>query len=156
MIKNTLPWTMDLFQYLGLIRTAKLGVYEKALLYFFASAFNWEKRLPSWYSARKICAYTSMSLNQHRNKRKRLEELGWIAVNHRGLDTAEVYVQIGRDDPEYESFHWAAWHQDQRSNEHLPLDDYFRYVISEGGIPPTEIHLDAMELPSDGEQGTEV
>lgn len=98
----------DVFAYLPVVVTARLGRNEKILLFFYAWSFNWKKRKPSHYSTGSICAYLSMSKNTYYKARNRLEELGWIIVKNKGQQSqCEVTVQMGVDDPEYDNKNWA-------------------------------------------------
>lgn len=100
-----------LYKYGSIVMNAKLDGTAKALLWFYAYAFNWESARPSWYSQRKICSMTGMSQSTYHNKRKYLERLGWIKVFNRGFsDSCLVGVKIGLNDPDYEKKSWAKWH----------------------------------------------
>jgi hypothetical protein len=101
----------NLYKYMDDIMYAKLDGKAKGLLYFYAHRYNWSKNLPSYWSERTICALTSMSPSTYQEKRKYLEDLGWIVVKKRGRQiTSLVGVKVGNDDPLYEDTCWAAWH----------------------------------------------
>ena len=95
---NSLPDGITQYEYLELIRYAKIGLYEKQLMYFYGTTFNWKNQKPSRYSARAICALTSMAQSTYDKARKRLVELGWIRIRLRGDQPTYVYVQVGQDD----------------------------------------------------------
>jgi hypothetical protein len=101
----------NLYKYLDEVMYAKLDGKAKGLLYFYAHRYNWSKNLPSYWSERTICALTSMSPSTYQEKRKYLEDLGWIVVKKRGRQiTSLVGVKVGKDDPQYEQNCWAGWH----------------------------------------------
>lgn len=100
-----------LYKYAELVLKAKLDCNAKALLWFYAYTYNWDKGLPSYWPQRKICALVGMSTSTYRDKRIYLENLGWINVKNRGWKLpCKVRVLIGQDDPEYDSRSWAEWH----------------------------------------------
>jgi hypothetical protein len=100
-----------LYKYAEVIINAKLDSKAKSLLWFYAYVYNWEEGKPSYWSQRRICASVGMSSSTYQAKRKYLEELGWIKVQHRGFETpCKVSVDIGIDDPNYETKSWAQWH----------------------------------------------
>lgn len=100
-----------LYKYAEVIINAKLDSKAKALLWFYAYVYNWEEGKPSYWSQRRICASVGMSQSTYQIKRKYLEELGWIRVQHRGFETpCKVSVDLGIDDPNYENKSWAKWH----------------------------------------------
>ena len=100
-----------LYEYLDEVIHAKIDGKAKGLLYFYATVYNWTKNRPSYWSERSICAVTSMAPSTYQEKRKYLEELGWIVVKNRGRDiTALVGVKVGQNDPKYELNCWAKWH----------------------------------------------
>ena len=76
-----------LYKYAEVIINAKLDSKAKALLWFYAYVYNWEEGKPSYWSQRRICASVGMSQSTYQIKRKYLEELGWIRVQHRGFET---------------------------------------------------------------------
>jgi hypothetical protein len=100
-----------LYKYANIVMHAKIDGSAKALLWFYAYVFNWEKRHPSFWPQRKICALTGMAPSTYHKKRKYLEELGWITVFNRGFENScLVSVKVGVNDPEYETMSWAKWH----------------------------------------------
>lgn len=105
-----------LYKYAELLINAKLDSKAKALLWFYAYVYNWEEAKASYWSQRRICASVGMSSSTYQEKRKYLEDLGWIKVIHRGFETpCKVSVLIGMDDPNYESKSWAKWHPSNTS-----------------------------------------
>lgn len=112
-----------LYDYLDYVKMAKLDCKSKALLYFYATSYNWSENKPSWYSQRTICALTSMAQSTYHAVQKKLERLGWIRTNYRGRDkSVQVWVSVGESDPEYDSFSWATWHP--YNSEEVDLEDY--------------------------------
>ena len=100
-----------LYKYADLVVKAKIDCKAKALLWFYAYTYNWDKGLPSYWPQRKICALVGMSSSTFIVKRNYLEELGWINVKHRGWKLpCKVGVLIGKDDSDYDTKSWAAWH----------------------------------------------
>ena len=100
-----------LYEYLDFVKMAKLDCKSKALLYFYATSYNWTQNQPSWYSQRSICALVSMAPSTYHSVQKKLESLGWIKTNYRGRDkTVQVWVSVGNPDPEYDEFSWSPWH----------------------------------------------
>lgn len=49
------------FKYAELVRTAKLDLKPKALLWFYAYTFKWSEGKPSYYTQEQICAYVGFS-----------------------------------------------------------------------------------------------
>lgn len=128
---------MDQFKYLRLVQGAKLGSYEKLLLYFYATTYNWKNESPSRYSLRTSCALLGMSMNTYNEARKRLEALGWVLVIARGRqDPSWVYPQIGRDDPGYESKSCAKWHPANRE-QILSLSEVLETRADEDDVSAT-------------------
>lgn len=118
-----------LYEYLDFVKMAKLDCKSKALLYFYATSYNWTQNQPSWYSQRSICALVSMAPSTYNATQKKLENLGWIKTKHRGRDkTVQVWVSVGNADPEYDSSCWATWHpfnleiDDHEEEEHDPFE----------------------------------
>lgn len=100
-----------LYKYAEVIINAKLDSKAKSLLWFYAYVYNWKEDKPSYWPQRRICASVGMSQSTYQEKREYLEKLGWIKVKHRGFDTpCKVSVDIGKDDPNYETKSWAKWH----------------------------------------------
>ena len=116
-----------LYKYADIVKLAKIDGSAKALLWFYAYVFNWENKIPSWYSQRRICALTGMSPSTYHIKRKYLEDLGWITVLNRGFkDTCLVSVKVGSNDPEYERMSWAKWHPDNENQDNQIAEQHFR------------------------------
>jgi hypothetical protein len=116
-----------LYKYAEIVKLAKIDGSAKALLWFYAYVFNWENKIPSWYTQRRICALTGMSPSTYHIKRKYLEDLGWITVLNRGFkDTCLVSVKVGSNDPEYEHMSWAKWHPDNENQENQIAEQEFR------------------------------
>lgn len=121
-----------LYDYLDYVKMAKLDCKSKALLYFYATSYNWTQNKPSWYSQRSICALVSMAPSTYHAVQKKLESLGWIRTHYRGRDkTVQVWVSIGSPDPDYESFSWSTWHPfnlgDDLNTETYPDHDPFEH-----------------------------
>ncbi len=115
-----------LYKYAEIVKLAKIDGSAKALLWFYAYVFNWENKIPSWYSQRKICALTGMSPSTYHKKRKYLEDLGWISVLNRGYEnTCLVSVKVGSNDPEYELMSWAKWHPDNELRDKQAAEEQF-------------------------------
>ena len=115
-----------LYEYLDEVIHAKIDGKAKGLLYFYATVYNWTKNRPSYWSERSICAVTSMAPSTYQEKRKYLEELGWIVVKNRGREiTALVGVKVGRNDPQYEMNCWAKWHPYTQKDD---LDNFWNEV----------------------------
>jgi hypothetical protein len=118
-----------LYEYLDEVIHAKLDGKAKGLLYFYATVYNWSNNRPSYWSERSICAVTSMAPSTYQEKRKYLEDHGWIVVKNRGREiTSLVGVKVGRNDPQYESTCWAKWHPYTQRED---LDDFWNSVTDE-------------------------
>lgn len=99
-----------LYDYLDYVKMAKLDCKSKALLYFYATSYNWSHNKPSWYPQRSICALTSMAPSTYHAVQKKLERLGWIRTNYRGRDkSVQVWVSVGESDSQYDVFSQATW-----------------------------------------------
>jgi hypothetical protein len=130
LFKQTLRRNMSkkdkLYEYLDEVIHAKIDGKAKGLLYFYATVYNWTKNRPSYWSERSICAVTSMAPSTYQEKRKYLEDLGWIVVKNRGREiTALVGVKVGRNDPQYEMNCWAKWHPYTQKDD---LDNFWDEV----------------------------
>lgn len=118
-----------LYKYAWIVLNAKMDGSAKALLWFYAYVFNWEKSQPSYWAQRKICALTGMSQSTYHKKRKYLEELGWITVFNRGYnESCLVSVKVGSNDPDYENMSWAEWHPE---NEHKARQEALAHFLIE-------------------------
>jgi hypothetical protein len=136
----------NLYKYGEIIIKAKLDSKAKALLWFYAYVYNWTEGKPSFWPQRRICASVGMSTSTYQQKRKYLEDLGWIKVQNRGWDaTCKVMVLIGVDDPDYETKSWAIWHP---SNEVLideQVDAFAEYLEFDTNI---ETQFQKLEIES--------
>lgn len=131
-----------LYEYLDFIKMAKLDCKSKALLYFYATSYNWTQNQPSWYSQRSICALVSMAPSTYNSIQKKLEDLGWIRTNYRGRDkTVQVWVCVGNSDPDYDNYSWATWHPFNSETEviadyqHDPFEHRARQQIPDKADP---------------------
>lgn len=116
MTSKTKKERFGFLDYAEKVRLAKLNGGSKGLLWFYASTYNWKNNKPSFYTERSICALVGISLGTYHNRRKYLEELGWISVYHKGKhNSAFVGVKVGKDDPDYENKCWAEWHPSNRT-----------------------------------------
>lgn len=142
----TLNRKTHLYEYLDFVKMAKLDCKSKALLYFYATSYNWTQNQPSWYSQRSICALVSMAPSTYNATQKKLENLGWIKTKHRGRDkTVQVWVSVGNSDPEYDSSCWATWHpfniepEESDEVEHDPFEHRQRQSHSPNKLQ-SELH----------------
>ncbi|MFY9240387.1 MAG: helix-turn-helix domain-containing protein [Roseovarius sp.] len=111
----------DHYEYLAMIRQAKLLRDEKLLLLHYANTHNWKEGKCSFWSERKICAAVSMSEKTFRKVRQSLVDLGWIAVHNNGdRQTPDIQLLIGNPNPLYEKKEWAKWWQPEGSSR-VPL-----------------------------------
>lgn len=100
-----------LYKYAALVQRAKLDCGAKALLWHYAYTYNWTEQTPSFYPQRTLCAEVGMSQGTYYQKRKYLEDLGWIKVRNMGYNFPCLVTPLeGRDDPNYEDRSWAKWH----------------------------------------------
>jgi len=100
-----------LVKYLEEVRLAKLDLKSKALLWFYAYAFNWNKKRPSYYTQEQICAFVGFSPSTYQKAKKDLENLGWIQTRKVSYDLPVLVTpKIGQDDLRYESMSWAKGH----------------------------------------------
>jgi len=117
-----------LIKYLEQVRLAKLDLTSKALLWFYAYAFNWQKRRPSYYTQAQICAFVGFSPGTYQKAKKNLESLGWIKTKKISYDLPVLVTpKIGRDDIKYESYSWAKGHTGNK----VTLDDAIDSLPSE-------------------------
>lgn len=105
-----------IYKYANSIRLAKLDIKTKALLWHYASAYNWTENKPSYYTQEQICAIVGFSPSTYQKAKKQLIELGWIKTIKVAYDSP-VFVtpKIGRDDEQYEKHCWAKWHKSNKS-----------------------------------------
>ena len=87
-----------IYKYANSIRLAKLDIKTKALLWHYASAYNWTENKPSYYTQEQICAIVGFSPSTYQKAKKQLIELGWIKTIKVAYDSP-VFVtpKIGRD-----------------------------------------------------------
>lgn len=106
------------------VKYAKLESKGKLLLFIYVICYNWTQNKPSFLSQRLICAITGMAPSTYHQYQKYLANLGWIVVKSRGRDaTSLVWVQVGQDDPDYDSKSWARWHPYNRKKEDISLEE---------------------------------
>jgi len=100
------------FKYAERVRTAKLDLMPKALLWFYAFTFNWNEGRPSYYTQDQICAYVGFSPSTYQKAKRNLIELKWIKTTKASFDSP-VFVtpSIGKDDEKYEQHSWAKGHK---------------------------------------------
>ncbi len=105
-----------LYKYGDLVKLAKLDMKAKALLWFYAYAFNWKGKKPSYYTQDQICAYVGFSKSTYQKARQTLLDLGWIKTVKIGYDKPVfVTVKVGRDDENYDKRSWAKGHRSNNS-----------------------------------------
>lgn len=95
--------TNGFFDYQRKIRTAKLLMKEKNLLWLYTSMYDWEKQAPSFMSLPTLAAWSGMSEASVNRAKKKLKDLGWIK-DYRPSRYSPVYVwvQAGIGDPAYD------------------------------------------------------
>ena len=100
------------FKYAELVRTAKLDLMPKALLWFYAYTFKWNEGKPSYYTQEQICAYVGFSPSTYQKAKKNLIDLKWIKTTKASFDSP-VFVTptIGKNDVNYEKHSWAKGHK---------------------------------------------
>lgn len=100
------------FKYAESIRTAKLDLKSKALLWFYAYTFKWNEGKPSFYTQEQICAYVGFSPSTYQKAKQDLINLRWIRTSKSSFDSP-VFVTpcIGIDDDKYEAKSWAKGHK---------------------------------------------
>jgi hypothetical protein len=103
------------FGYAETVRTAKLDIKAKALLWFYANTFNWTKGNPSFYTQDQICAYVGFSPSTYQKLKRYLIDLGWIQTSKASYDSP-VFVtpSLGKDDENYELRSWAKGHKSNK------------------------------------------
>ena len=111
------------FKYADLVRTAKLDLKSKALLWFYAFTFKWNEGKPSYYTQEQICAYVGFSPSTYQKAKKNLIDLGWIRVSKASFDSP-VFVtpSKGIDDEKYELHSWAKGHKSRKKTLEEDID----------------------------------
>ena len=111
------------FVYAGTVRTAKLDIKAKALLWFYAYTFNWTKGKPSYYTQEQICAYVGFSPSTYQKVKKYLIDLDWIKTSKASYDSP-VFVtpSFGKDDENYELRSWAKGHKSNKKTLEEEID----------------------------------
>lgn len=106
------------FEYIRLVRSAKLLAREKGLLYFYASMYNWDESSPSFAGINLIAAWTGMSKATVNRAKKRLKQLGWIR-DYRKDRNSKVFVWVtkGKPDPEYDLQEFAKFYRETAATE---------------------------------------
>lgn len=110
------------FAYQPLIYEAFLGKHEKLLLGFYCWAYNWTEDEPSYYSQERIIRDLSMSGDTYQKSRRTLERLGWISTQKKKMrnqefSSVQVWVHVGRDDPEEAAKHKGRQPADREAYE---------------------------------------
>jgi hypothetical protein len=105
------------FKYAELVRTAKLDLMPKALLWFYAFTFKWNEGRPSYYTQEQVCAYVGFSPSTYQKAKKNLIDLKWIKTTKASFDSP-VFVTptIGIDDVNYEKHSWAKGHKSNKKS----------------------------------------
>ena len=105
------------FKYAEIVRTAKLDLKPKALLWFYAFTFKWNEGKPSYYTQEQICAYVGFSPSTYQKAKKNLIDLKWIKTIKSSFDSP-VFVTpcIGIDDERYEQRSWAKGHKSHKKS----------------------------------------
>lgn len=112
-----------LIKYLEQVRLAKLDQKSKALLWFYAYAFNWNKRRPSYYTQAQVCAFVGFSPGTYQKAKKDLESLGWIQTKKISYDLPVLVTpKIGKDDQKYETYSWAKGHSGNKVTLDAAID----------------------------------
>ena len=103
------------FKYAERVRTAKLDLKPKALLWFYAYTFMWSEGKPSYYTQEQICAYVGFSPSTYQKAKRNLIDLKWIKTTKTSFDSP-VFVtpSIGIDDVRYEQHSWAKGHRSKK------------------------------------------
>jgi hypothetical protein len=103
------------FKYAEYIRTAKLDLKSKALLWFYAFTYKWSEGKPSYYTQEQICAYVGFSPSTYQKAKKNLVDLKWIITSKARFDSP-VFVTptLGFDDENYEAHSWAKGHKSNK------------------------------------------
>ena len=118
-----------LYEFNEHIRLAKIDGRAKGLLQFYANVFNWKNQGASWYSQRQICALMGMSQSTYQEKRRYLENLGWLRVEYRGRNKpCKVWVSVGVNDPDYETRSWAQWHPNNLEKEYFAESETYECI----------------------------
>lgn len=99
-----LPSDFGLTDYLFLVYDCRLPKELKRTLMYFASRFNWKKRLPSFVSLVRASNDLDVGRKYLGENLQDLETWGWVSlkVNNKN-QTYEVTLQIGRED---ETLRW--------------------------------------------------
>lgn len=120
---------------------AKLDGLAKALLWLYAFHFQWADMLPAKLTERDICSLAGMSQSTYFSKRKYLENLGWIKVEHLGFNQpCAVYPLVGNDDPNYENRSWAEWHPFKHPYLGLIRSEQIKMATEGVDIPFSEVY----------------
>jgi len=111
------------FKYAEMVRTAKLDLKSKALLWFYAFTFKWNEGRPSYYTQEQICAYVGFSPSTYQKAKKNLIDLKWIKVSKARFDSP-VFVtpSQGIDDKKYELHSWAKGHKSRKETLEEDID----------------------------------
>jgi len=111
------------FKYAEIVRTAKLDLMPKALLWFYAFTFKWDEGQPSYYTQEQICAYVGFSPSTYQKAKKYLVDLKWIKTSKARFDSP-VFVTpcVGIDDARYEKHSWAKGHQSNKKSLKEQID----------------------------------
>jgi hypothetical protein len=120
------------FEYMRAIRDSRLKALPKALLYFYAGAYNWEEQRPSYYEEVRVAAHTGMSVSSLQKFRKELVNLGWINVYGGGYRrTPFVDISLGKDDPKFELMGYSTWEPENKSLSSFELSKLSKTEVEE-------------------------
>ena len=116
----------EYFNYIRLVRSAKLQLKEKSVLRTYIDWYWWQTKQPCIYGFPQIAAWTGLSESSVKRAHKRLEELKWIHVVKLGVYAPlRVYPSVGISDPEYDSQRYSAAHRFSEHNEELIWRDAY-------------------------------
>jgi hypothetical protein len=111
------------FKYAEVVKTAKLDIKSKALLWFYAYTFNWNEGKPSYYTQEQICAYVGFSPSTYQKTKQNLINLKWIRTSKSSFDSP-VFVtpRVGIDDENYQSKSWSKGHKSNKKSLEEEID----------------------------------
>ena len=122
-----------LLLYSKYVQFAKLDLKAKALLWFYAHAYGWNNKRPSYFTQEQICAYVGFSPNTYQKTRNRLEELGWIKVIKNKFDLPLLITpMIGEDD---EGYDLAAYSKGHKRNKNIDIENLITSLAPEDRDP---------------------
>jgi hypothetical protein len=116
----------DYFQYIRVVRSARLKGREKALLNTYIAYYWWQDKAPCIAGFAQLAAWTGTSESTVKRAHKRLVELGWVtAVKYGTYDPLRSYVSVGISDPDYDLAEYAKAHRYSDSGEELAWVEAF-------------------------------